>query len=96
MGMICNRVYFTCELPTIEAVIKTLEQLTGEKIAFENLEDEKGFFGVNVSSNKSNGSFDLLLMTEALGYEAYCVMGGPDYLLNATVMVLQALGGTCE
>jgi hypothetical protein len=96
MGMISNRVYFTGELPTIETFIKRLEQLTGEKIVSENLEDEKGLFGINLSSNKSNGSFDLLLMTEALGYEAYCVMGGPHYLLDATVMVLQALGGTCE
>ena len=94
-----TRVYLTSELPALKTVIAGLEQLIADKITCEYLEDDKGLvFGAEVSNEIADDAFTLLQsVKEGSFYETWrSISAHHNYLVDATVVILQALGGTYE
>lgn len=99
MGMMVTKVYFTGKLPELKTVVERLEQLTAEKITCEYLEDDKGLlFGAEISSETIDDALTLLLsVKEGPFYETWrSISMHHNYLVDTTVVVLQALGGNYE
>jgi len=92
-----TKVCFSGEMPTLKTVIEKLEQLTAEKITCDPppLKDDEGFLCAIISSEATGGRVTIVQMTEAC-YELLCILGAHGYLLDATEVALQALGGTFE
>jgi len=87
MGLLTATVTFNGDLPSIPVILGALQQYVGEEILYDTEMRE-------LSCKVTGDTFGLAPLAEEASYWLHTTNLGIGYLWDATLFVLQALGGT--
>ena len=87
MGLLSATILFSGELPAISVILVALQRHTGEEVLYDTDKWE-------LSCAATGDTFGLAPLDEKASYWLHTTNLGIGYLWNATLFVLQSLGGS--